>query len=243
MAIATEPVTYTAGGTTLRGHLAVNTAKSGKRPGVLVVHEWWGLNDYIRRRAHMLAELGYTALAVDMYGDGKTADNPGDAGALMNTVLGDMKSGEARFRAGYDRLKAHDTVDVARIGAIGYCFGGAVVLHGARIGMPLAGVVSFHGSLGSFHKPAPGSVKARILVCHGGADAFVSDDELAAFKAEMDAAKADYRVIVYPGAQHGFTNPEADAAAKTYGLPLKYDSEVDRKSWADMREFFGRVLG
>ena len=242
MPIHTEPVTYSAGGTTLRGHLALDPAKSGKRPGVLVVHEWWGLNDYIRRRAAMLAELGYVALAVDMYGDGRTADNPNDAGKLMMGVLSDMASGEARFKAGFERLKAHDAVDPGRIAAIGYCFGGAVVLHGARVGMPLAAVVSFHGSLGSFRKPAPGSVKARVLVCHGAADSLVPEAEVTAFKAEMDAAKADYRFVAYPGALHGFTNPEADANAKKYGIPLGYDAETDRKSWADMRDLFAKAL-
>jgi dienelactone hydrolase len=237
-----EPVTYAAGGATLRGTIATDTAKPGARPGVLVVHEWWGVNDYIRRRAHMLAELGYAALAADMYGDGKVADNPADAGALMNTVLGNMKAGEERFRAAYDLLAAQNTVDRNRIAAIGYCFGGAIVLHAARIGMPLRGVVSFHGALGSFHAPAPGSVTAKLLVCHGAADSLVPDAQVSAFKQEMDAAKADYRFVAYPGALHGFTNPDADANAKRYGIPLGYDAEADRRSWQDMSEFLARVL-
>src|SRR4029078_8326563 len=131
MAIQTESVTYTAGGTTPRGVLATDAAKSGRRPGVLVVHEWWGLNDYIKRRASMLAELGYTALAVDMYGDGKGANNPSDAGALMNSVLGNMKRGEERLAAAYELLKSKPTVGADRFAAIGYCFGGAVVLQAA----------------------------------------------------------------------------------------------------------------
>jgi dienelactone hydrolase len=241
-AIHTETVTYQAGATTLRGHLAIDRSRPGRRPGVLVVHEWWGLNDYVRRRARMLAELGWAGLAVDMYGDGRTAASPDEAGKLMNGVLADMKTGEARLRAGYDRLAADDAVDPARIAAIGYCFGGAVVLHAARIGMPLRGVVSFHGALGSLHRPAPGSVTAKLLVCHGAADALVPDAEVAAFKQEMDAARADYRFVAYPGALHGFTNPEATANGKAYGLPLAYDAEVDRRSWEDMREFLTRVL-
>jgi dienelactone hydrolase len=241
-AVHAEPVTYAAAGATLRGHLAVDRGRAGRRPGVLVVHEWWGLNDYIRRRARMLAELGYTALAADMYGEGRTAGTPDEAGKLMNAVLGDMKTGEARFRAAYARLQGDDTVDPERIAAIGYCFGGAVVLHAARVGMPLRGVVSFHGALGSFHRPAPGSVAAKILVCHGAADALVPDAEVAAFKQEMDQAKADYRFLAYPGALHGFTNPEADANGKKYGLPLAYDAEVDRRSWEDMRQFLERVF-
>jgi dienelactone hydrolase len=240
--IHAEPVTYRAGDATLRGYLAVDTSKQGKRPGVLVVHEWWGLNDYIKRRARMLAELGYGALAVDMYGDGKVADNPGDAGALMNGVLGNMKAGEARLEAAYELLASRPEVDGSRIAAIGYCFGGAVVLHAARSGMPLRGVVSFHGALGSFHKPAPGTVKAKILVCHGAADSLVSKDEIAAFKQEMDHAKADYRFVDYPNAKHSFTNPDATENGKRYGIPLGYDAEADRRSWQDMTEFLARVL-
>jgi dienelactone hydrolase len=241
--IHTEPVTYAAGDTTLRGCLATDRSKQGARPGVLVVHEWWGLNDYIRRRARMLAELGYSALAVDMYGDGKVADNPTDAGALMNAVLADREAAEDRFRAAYELLRSQPTVDPTRIAAIGYCFGGAVVLHAARTGMPLRGVVSFHGALSSFHKPAPGGVKAKLLVCHGAADRLVPEADVAAFKQEMDQAKADYRFIAYPNAQHGFTNPETDAAAKRFGgFPIGYDAEADRRSWQDMTEFLARVF-
>lgn len=241
--IETKDVTYQAGGTTLRGYLATDGDRTGKRPGVLVVHEWWGLNDYIRRRARMLAELGYTALAVDMYGDGKTGTNAAEANGLMAAALADRPALEARFQAAYAHLKGDPTVDASKIAAIGYCFGGAVVLHAARIGLPLAGVVSFHGSLGSFHKPAPGTVKAKILVCHGAEDSLVPDDQIAAFRKEMDEAKAEYRFVSYPGAKHGFTNPEADARGRENGLPLAYDAEVDRKSWQDMQDFFAKIFG
>jgi len=240
--ITADTVTYRAGDTTLKGYLAVDEAKQGKRPAVLVVHEWWGLNDYIRGRAQKLAELGYTAFAVDMYGDGKTGADPGEAGALMTAALSDRVALEARFKAAVDLVSSQATVDASRIGAIGYCFGGAVVLHAARIGLPLRGVVSFHGSLGSFHAPAPGSVKAKVLVCHGGADALVPDEQIAAFKQEMDAAKADYRFVVYDGALHGYTNPEATEKGKTYGMPLAYQAEADRKSWDDMKRFFAEVF-
>jgi dienelactone hydrolase len=240
--IQAEPVTYSAGDTTLRGYLATDTSKQGKRPGVLVVHEWWGLGDYVRRRARMLAELGYGALAVDMYGDGKVADNPGDAGALMNSVLGNMKAGEARFKAAYDLLASRPEVDGSRIAAIGYCFGGSTVLHMARIGMPLRGVVSFHGALGSFHKPAPGSVKAKVLVCHGADDGLISKDETSGFKQEMDHAKADCQFVAYPNAKHSFTNPEATENGKRFGIPLAYEAEADRRSWEDMKQFLARVL-
>ena len=239
--IHSEPVTYRAGDTTLRGFLAT-TATQDARPGVLVVHEWWGLNDYIRRRARMLAELGYTALAVDMYGDGRVADNPAEAGALMTAVLNDRKAAEARFAAGFDLLKAQPGTDGNRIAAIGYCFGGAVVLHAARLGLPLRGVVSFHGALGSMHTPTPGGVRAKILVCHGAADSLVPDSDVAAFKHEMDQARADYRFVTYDNALHSFTNPDADTNGKKYGIPLAYDAVADQRSWQDMREFLTRIF-
>ena len=239
--IHSEPVTYRAGDTTLRGFLAT-TAAQDARPGVLVVHEWWGLNDYIRRRARMLAELGYTALAVDMYGDGRVADNAAEAGALMTAVVNDRKAAEARFAAGFDLLEAQPGTDGNRIAAIGYCFGGAVVLHAARLGLPLRGVVSFHGALGAMHTPTPGGVRAKILVCHGAADSLVPDSDVAAFKHEMDQARADYRFVSYDNALHSFTNPDADTNGKKYGIPLAYDAVADQRSWHDMREFLTRIF-
>ena len=240
--IRTEDVTYGAGGAECRSHIAYDASGSGPRPGVLVVHEWWGLDDYIRGRARMLAELGYTALAVDMYGDGRTAADSDGAGALMNSVLGDMEAGTARLRAAFDALSGHPSVDAGRMAAIGYCFGGAMVLHCARIGMDLTGVVSFHGALGSFHKPARGEVKAKVLVCHGAADALVSDEEIAGFKQEMADAGADFRFVAYDGALHGFTNPAATANGEKYGLPLAYDEAVDRRSWDDMQALFAEIF-
>ncbi len=169
----TENVRLDTDGTDLECYLACDDHSDASRPGVLVVHEWWGLNDYIRRRARMLAELGFAALAIDMYGGGQVADNPDEAGRLMNGVLGDMSQAESRMGAALEYLQDHASVDSGRIAAIGYCFGGAMVLHAARTGMPLAGVVSFHGALGSSHKPAPGSVLAKIMVCHGAEDVLV----------------------------------------------------------------------
>jgi dienelactone hydrolase len=208
---------------------------------VLVVHEWWGLNDYIRRRARMLAELGYTALAVDMYGDGKTGSNAAEATALMSAALADPKALEARLQAACDRVGSQPTVDPAKIAAIGYCFGGAIVLHAARVGMPLKAVVSFHGSLGSFHKPAPGSVKAKILVCHGAADALVPEDQIAAFRAEMDAAGADYRFVA--GRAHGFTNPKP-TPREGERPALRYDAKAERSpgGHASLREGLAQVF-
>ncbi len=153
-----------------------------------------------------------------------------------------MSAAESRISAALEYLQNHESVDSLRIAAIGYCFGGGVVLHAARTGMPLAGVVSFHGALGSFHKPAPGSVRAKIMVCHGAEDVLVPADDVAALKEEMQAAGADLRFIAYPGALHGFTNPEADANGKKYGLPLAYDEGADQRSWQEMQDFFAEIF-
>ena len=238
----TETVRLSADGAELESYLAYDDQSDARRPGVLVIHEWWGLNDYIRRRAHMLAELGFSALAVDMYGGGEVADNPDDAGRLMNGVLGDMSQAESRMGAAIEYLQNHGSVDSGRIAAIGYCFGGAMVLHAARTGMPLAGVVSFHGALGSFHKPAPGGVRAKVMVCHGAEDVLVPEDDATALKAEMQAAGVDLRFISYPGALHGFSNPEADANGEKYALPLAYSEDTDRRSWQEMQAFFEEIF-
>jgi dienelactone hydrolase len=215
----------------------------GKRPGILVVHEWWGHNDYARKRARQLAELGYIALAVDMYGDGKTADHPDDAGKFAAAVRNNLPLMQARFEAARAFLNSQPDVDPAQNAAIGYCFGGGVVLAMARSGEDLAGVVSFHGSLDGGGTAAPGTIKARILVANGEDDPFVTDEQIAAFKAEMDAAGADYTFINYPGAVHSFTNPEADTFGERFGLPLAYNAEADADSWAEMQAFFQSVFG
>lgn len=242
MNLQSRVINYTSGTTQHIGYLSWDGDVEGPRPGIVVIHEWWGLNDYIRSRADQLAEQGFCALAVDMYGGGHTAATPDEAGAAMNAVLGDMDVGTERLRAGYDALLAQAEVDAGRTAAIGYCFGGAMTLHMARIGMPLAAAVSLHGALGSFHEPDPGAVKARVLVCHGGADAMVSMEDVAAFRSEMDAADADYEVIVHPGAMHGFSSREADGNGRRFGLPVGYDADADRDSWAAMLKLFGEVF-
>jgi dienelactone hydrolase len=240
--IHTEEVEYAAGGVTLKGYLAYDTSIMGKRPGVLVVHEWWGHNEYARKRARMLAKLGYTALAVDMYGSGKTADHPDDATRFMNEVLENMERGEARFNAALGILKRHSATDPERIAAIGYCFGGGVVLHMARSGADLRGVASFHGNLGSSHTPEPGSVKAKVLVLHGADDRLIPPPQVEAFKMEMDTARVDYRFIAYKGAMHSFTNPDADKFAERFDMPLGYNEKADKLSWQEMKGFFEEVF-
>ena len=242
-ALVAKTVDYRADGQALRGYLVYDNAYHGERPGVLVVHEWWGLNSYARGRARMLAKDGYTALALDMYGNGKTANHPKTAEAFMNAVNDNMPVEKARFMAAYDLLDGQPTVKRGDIAAIGYCFGGGVVLNMARLGAPLKSVVSFHGMLMSNIKAEPGSIKPKILVFTGGADKFVPAKEVAAFEQEMKVDKADFRVVVYPGAEHSFTNPGATALGKKFDLPLKYDAAADKDSWAQTRVFLKQTLG
>lgn len=237
-----EQVTYAAGGVTMKGYLAYDDAVQGRRPGVLVVHEWWGHNEYARHRADLLAQLGYTALAVDMYGDGKRAEHPDDAGKFAAAVMQNMPVAQARFEAALALLKKHRTTDSTRIAAIGYCFGGGVVLQMARLGVALKGVVSFHGSYGTQTPAQPGKVKAAVLVCHGAADQFATAEQIAAFQQEMTDAKVDFQFISYPDAKHSFTSPAADSAAQKFNLPLAYNRAADEKSWADMQQFFKKIF-
>jgi len=241
--IRTETVTYTAGGATLVSYLAWDASQAGPRPGIVVFGEWWGLNDYQKRRARQLAELGYVALAADMYGDGKTAADAAEAGTLMNGLFADMDATSAKVRAAVDQLARRPEVDAARLGAMGYCLGGALSLHAARLGLDLRGVASFHGSLGKTHAAQKGDVKAKVLVCHGEDDSFVPAEEQAAFREEMDALGVDYKFVAYPGAKHGFTNPDATENGRKYNLPLAYNEDVDRASWQEMKAFWADVLG
>jgi dienelactone hydrolase len=235
--IQTREVSYQAGGLKMKAFMAWDDAVKGARPGVLVVHEFWGLNDYARHRAEMLAELGYTALAVDMYGEGKVAADRDEAGQLMTQLLADMPECRARFSAALDLLKAHETVDETRTAAIGYCMGGGVVLHMARYGLDLDVVASFHGSLPLGVAPAGegAEVTARIVAYNGEADSFIPAEAIAAFKQEMEKTGADYQFIQLPGALHGFSNPEATAKGELFNMPLKYDALADTCTWAHMR--------
>jgi dienelactone hydrolase len=235
-------VSYRAGDTTLKGYLATDPALKGPRPGVLVVHEWWGHNEYARKRARMLAELGYTALAVDMYGDGKQANHPDDAGKFSGELRKNMPVAEARFKAALELLQSQPGVEAEKIAAIGYCFGGGVVLEMARRGLPLKGVASFHGSLGTAQPAQPGAVKARVLVLNGDEDPFVKPEQIGAFKQEMQAAGVDFEFVGYPGAKHSFTNPDADSFGQRFQLPLAYNAEADRASWQKMQDFFRNIF-
>ena len=220
-AIKSEQIDYQVDGQTFSGYLSYDDAVSGKRPGVLVVHEWWGHNDYVRKRVDMLAELGYTAFALDMYGAGKLAQHPDDAKNL---------------------LQQHATVDADKIAAIGYCFGGGIVLNMVRLGNDLDAVVSFHGSLGSSISVQPGQISARILVLNGADDPFVTKEQIAAFEQEMQTADAKYEFVNYPGVKHSFTNPEANAFGQRFNMPLVYDAGADKDSWQRMQLLLKQVF-
>ncbi len=240
--IMTEAVEYTAGETVMKGYLAYDSAKEGLRPGVLVVHEWWGHNDYARKRAEMLAELGYTALAVDMYGDGQQADHPDDAMKFVMAVVSNMEDAVARFNAAYDLLKQHETTDPEKTAAIGYCFGGSVVISMANLGIDLDAVASFHGGLQGIAPPEPGKTKARVLVCNGGADPMVTPEQIEGFKQSMSAADVNYEFVNYDGALHSFTNPAADSIAVKFNMPVGYNAAADEQSWEAMKKLFEEVF-
>lgn len=234
-----EPLDYKAGDVTLKSVLVFDDSVKDKRPGVLVVPEWWGLNDYAKRRAEQLAKLGYVAMAVDMYGDGKNTQDPKEASQMAGVVRGDPKLAHERMQAALDALKARPEVDGDRIAAIGYCFGGSVVLEAARAGLPLAGVVSFHGGLGTKGPAKADTLKARILVCHGADDAAISPEEIAGFIKEMKDAKADWQLIYYSGAVHAFTNPDA---GKMGNKNVAYNAKADARSWEAMKAFFAEIF-
>ena len=237
-----KEVEYFSDGDTLKGYLVYDGNVEGKRPGVLIVHEWWGQNEYARKRARMLAELGYTAFALDMYGEGKQANHPEDAQKFAMQVFNNIETAEARFMAAYNLLKNQATTDPEKIAAIGYCFGGGVALHMARIGTDLDAVASFHGSLQPIKPAEPGNVKAFLLVCNGADDPFVPQEQVDNFKSEMDSAGVDYKFINYEGALHSFTNPIADSVGKKFDMPLAYNEKADKDSWNEMKKLFNDIF-
>ncbi len=242
-AIKEEPVTYTDGEATMKGFLVYDDASQAKRPGIVMVHEWWGITQHMHNQAKKFAEQGYTVLISDMYGDAKTADNPKDAGALSSSVMKNPTVMESRFKAARDQLAKQATVNPQKIGAVGYCFGGAVVVNMARSGADLAAVAGFHASLGlNTPAPAPGAVKAKVLILNGADDPFVKREQYDTVKKDFDAAKADYRVIEYPGAVHAFTNPEATELGKKFNLPLRYDAKVNEEAESEAAKFFAADL-
>lgn len=240
--IKSQIVEYTVDGESFTGYLAYDDQLQGKRPGILVVHEWWGHNDYVRHRADMLAELGYTAFALDMYGTGKVAQHPEDAKRFMQAVMDNMAAAEKRFDAGYNILRNHPSVETEQIAAIGYCFGGSTVLHMAREGVDLDGVVSFHGILATETPAQNGEVKAKLLVLTGADDPMVPSFQVDAFREEMTEANVSFKLYSYPGVTHAFTNPAADELGKRFNMPLAYDPGADADSWQKMQKFLSEIF-
>lgn len=238
-AIETRSVEYRQGNTQLIGYLAFPKDVTGPLPGILVVHEWMGLNDYAKHRADQLAELGYIAFAADIYGDGKIAANREEAGKLAGSYKNDRPLLRARVAAGLATLKAQPGVAGDKIAAIGYCFGGTTVLELARSGADIAGVVSFHGGLDTPTSQDAKNIRAKVLALHGADDPYVPADQVAAFENEMRQAGVDWQLIVYGGAVHGFTNP-ANGTDNSKGAA--YNALADARSWVAMQQFFNELF-
>jgi dienelactone hydrolase len=232
--VKTKTVDYTSGGTPLQGLLAWDDAATDKRPGVLVIHEWWGHNDHARRQATRLAEAGYVAFALDMFGKGKVTTHPKEATAFMNEVMKDPSVIAARFNAALEELKRDPHVDPTRIAVIGYCMGGTIALDMARSGADLDAVVAVHAALATRTPAQKGKITTRILVLNGAADPMVPPAQIQEFEKEMTAAGANFKVVTFPGVKHAYTNPDAGKA----GLPaLEYNADADKKAWAAIRAF------
>ena len=217
------------------------TYKAAKSPIVLVVPEWWGLNDYARSRARQLAELGYFAVAVDLFGNGRTGETPDEAGKLSQPFYSNPALAKSRMDAALAKAQTYAQADSSRAAAIGYCFGGAMVLNAAKLGAPLKGIVSFHGNLAGA-PPAKGAIKADMLICHGAADKLVPEQEVAVFKKQMDSVGAHYIFKDYPGAIHAFTNPQATEIGKKFNLPVAYNADADKNSWNEMQAFLHTIF-
>ncbi|MEW6117943.1 MAG: dienelactone hydrolase family protein [Nitrospirota bacterium] len=237
--VRTQVIEYKLGATVLEGYLAYDDKLSGKRPGVLVVHEWYGINPYIKKRTEQLAQLGYIAFAADIYGKGIRPKNEKEAAAQATTYKSDRRLMRARARAGLDVLRKHELTDNKRIAAIGYCFGGTTVLELARSGEDINGVVSFHGGLDT---PNPGdakNIKAKVLALHGADDPFVPMKEVLAFQDEMRKGGVDWHMVIYGNAVHSFTNPEAGTDTSKGAA---YNEKADKRSWNAMKVFFAEIF-
>jgi dienelactone hydrolase len=238
-AIQSEEVTYKDGETELRGYLAWDNAVSGKRPGVLVAHEWWGLNDYARKRAEMLAKLGYVAFALDMYGKDKVTEHGRQAEEWMKQISANRDAFRRRAGAGLDVLRKNSRVDASRLAAVGYCFGGSAVMQLAYGGADLRGVASFHGPLPPASDEQARNIKARIFAAHGAADSFVAPERVQQFTAALEKAGVDWQLLTYGHARHAFTNPEAGK----YGVEnIQYNEQADQRSWAALTHFLGEIF-
>jgi len=240
-AMKEETISFASDSANLRAFVVYNDSVKGRRPAVLVIPEWWGLNDYPRMRARELAKLGYVAMALDVYGDGKVADNPDSASKYAGPFYMHPEKAKRRIDSAIAKIRTYDIVDGSKIGAIGYCFGGGVLINTARLGDDLKGIVSFHGSL--LGTPARKDLmRTKILVCHGNDDKFVTSQDVAKFKKQMDSIGADYQFIGYDGATHAFTNPASTENGKKFKMPIAYNAKADTASWQAMEDFFSKLF-
>jgi dienelactone hydrolase len=238
--IQTKQIDYKVGDTTCKGFLAWDDAVEGPRPGVLVIHEWWGLNDYARKRTEELAKLGYLAFAADMYGDGRTTEHPADAGKMAGEVRANVDNWRKRAEAALEVLKEQPQCDTEKLAAIGYCFGGATALQLAYTGADLDAVATFHGALPAATPEEAKQIKAELQINHGADDPMINAEAVAGFQKPLEEAEVKFKVINYPGAVHSFTVPTADEV----GIEgIKYNKEADEKSWQAMKDLFKETLG
>lgn len=239
--IKEETVTYKSDDTTCKGYAAYDENIQGKLPVVIIIPEWWGLNDYPKMRARQLAELGYFAFAVDMFGDGKIALDPKAAQEYTAPFYKDPGLAKSRIDAAINKIKENPKADPANMAGIGYCFGGYAILNAAKLGEDLKGVVSFHGGLGGV-TPDKKLLKASILICYGADDKSVPRSALDTFTHQLDSIGADYSVKIYPNATHAFTNPASDENARKFNMPIAYNPKADKESWNDMKIFLEKVF-
>lgn len=239
--IKEETVSYQVKGVTYKSFIAYDDNIKGKRPAVLVIPEWWGLNDYAKLRARKLAELGYIAMATDVFGDGKVASDPTEAQQFTGALYKDPTLVKGLLDGALTKLKEYSQTDVNNLAAIGYCFGGFVALNYAKLGADLKGVVSFHGGMGGVTVDKK-LMKAKVLVCQGGSDNFVSQKDVDKFKHQLDSIGTANTVKVYANATHAFTNPDATATGKKFNMPIEYNPQADKDSWNDMKMFFAKIF-
>ena len=240
--VHTEVLTMHLGDHISKSYLAYPAGQESPQPGVLVIPEFWGLTEHTKGRAHQLAELGYCSLALDVYGEGWVGSTAEEAATRMNALYSDMDTTSERMMAYLEALKDLKQADATKTASIGYCLGGALSLHLARMGADVTGVASFHGSLDPRTIIKPGSVKAKVLVCHGEADSMIPSEKVQNFKKEMDVAGVDYKFIGYPKAQHGFTNPQATENGLKFNIPTAYNKEADIASWNELLSFFKQIF-
>ena len=238
-AIRTETVEYKQGASVLEGYLAWDDAIPGIRPGVLVIHEWTGLGDYVKNRCRELAGLGYVAFGADIYGKGIRPKSMDDAARESALYKNDRTLTRERANAALGILLKNTKVDPKRVAVIGYCFGGMVALELARSGAPVAGVVTFHGVLDTPTPEDAKNIRAKVLVLHGADDPFVTPAQVAAFEEEMRKGGVDWRLIMYGGAVHSFTNP---SSGNDPSKGAAYNEKADKRSWEAMRQFFAEIF-